>query len=184
MKDEYYHHCKRRLHGVYLGQYKDSPIDNTNLVGRGATCNVYMSKDSPNTVIKVLNDEGGNPLDDKHRNRERTANSITYDFPQVCENQGYYVDEDDRIKAFRSHYYESKTLFESKEIGTVMLDDCPKQSMIEIVDLLTGIIFINDAGLMHRDIKPGSIFMSKDSKGDEWCFIGGLGCSKFNSVLN
>jgi serine/threonine-protein kinase len=50
-----------------------------------------------------------------------------------------------------------------------------------ILDACHGVAAVHDAGLVHRDLKPGNLFVTRRSTGEDWCKILDFGVAKIDT---
>jgi len=50
-----------------------------------------------------------------------------------------------------------------------------------ILDACRGVAAVHDAGLVHRDLKPGNLFVTRRSTGEDWCKILDFGVAKLDT---
>jgi len=52
-----------------------------------------------------------------------------------------------------------------------------------ILDVCHGVAAVHDAGLVHRDLKPGNLFVTRRSTGEDWCKILDFGVAKIDTSI-
>ncbi len=140
--------------GVHLGPYQI-----TELVGTGGMGEVYKARDTRldrTVAIKILPSTAEVSAELRQR-FEREARAISaLDHPHICALHD--VGEDGGIHYLVMQYLEGETLADRLLRGPLPLADVLRYA-VEIADALDK---AHRHGVVHRDLKPGNIFLTSD----------------------
>lgn len=139
--------------GTKLGPYEIvSPL------GAGGMGEVYRARDTRldrTVAIKVLNSSVACSPELKQR-FEREARVISrLNHPHICTL--HYVGHQDGTDFLVMEYLEGETLAQRLTRGALPVPDLLKIA----IDILNGLEQAHHAGVVHRDLKPGNVMLTK-----------------------
>lgn len=155
---------------------KESRYKEGEKIGKGGMGTVYLATDSKTNktvALKKVNIDGGGSLNQalkeittiqslRHKHLVQYKDSfVTKDLSKLCLIMDLYKDGD------LEHYLETY-----KKEGKHLPE---KDLMIFAKQLTEGVAYLHSKHLVHRDLKPGNIFMQDDHK---TCLIGDFGLVK------
>src|SRR5688572_19605053 len=140
--------------GTRLGPYAI-----TTPLGAGGMGEVYKATDTRlgrTVAVKVLPTEFS--VDPDHRHRfEREARAIAaLNHPHIC--TVYDVGRDMGIEYLVMEYIDGPTLRQRLQDGLLPLDEL----LTIVADVAEGLSEAHERGIIHRDVKPGNIMLSKN----------------------
>jgi serine/threonine protein kinase len=130
------------------------------LIGAGGMGIVYKAEDlklARRVALKFLPEELANePLDLKRFEREaRTASALNH--PNICTI--YQIDEDEGRPFIAMELHEGDSLLH--RLASSEMRATPLDSLLDIaIQICTGLQAAHDHGIIHRDIKPGNLFLT------------------------
>ena len=145
------------LAGSTIGKYRI-----LSELGKGGMGNVYSAQDTTlkrTVALKFLSSKlTGDPQARRQFIREAQAASAL-DHPSICTI--YEIDETEAKQLFISMaYYQGQTLREKLDKGALDI----KQVLDIAIAVATGLGKAHHEGIIHRDIKPGNIFVADDGQ--------------------
>src|SRR4051812_14034774 len=142
---------------ISIGQ-KLGPYEITGAIGAGGMGEVYRAKDTRLdrvVAVKVLPESVQNDPELKAR-FEREARALSaFQHPHICTL--YDVGEQDGVGYLVMEYIEGETLSARLERGPL-----PTEQLLRIaIDVADALDKAHRAGVVHRDLKPGNIMLTK-----------------------
>jgi serine/threonine-protein kinase len=145
---------QRLAAGTALGPYRIEL-----LLGAGGMGEVYRARDTRlgrDVAVKVLPELF---RDDPERRRrfEREARAISsLTHPHICTL--YDIGEQDRLTYLVMELVTGETLSHRLERGTLSLDEALRYA----IDIASALARAHRHGIVHRDVKPGNVMLTKD----------------------
>ncbi|KAF0134431.1 MAG: serine/threonine protein kinase bacterial [Candidatus Saganbacteria bacterium] len=133
-------------------------------IGRGGYCSVYEGYDpeeNKKVIVKVLIPSvGDNDPAAKNRLRREFEIMATINHPRIVRSlaQGMVREGNQKFSFIVLEYIESPTLYECLLKGGYF---SPVEAIKIAIQIVDGMMFLNEKGIFHRDLKPGNIFYSR-----------------------
>jgi serine/threonine protein kinase len=148
-----------KFRGFFLGPYKL-----LNRVARGGMSTIYsaMHKESGEVhALKVLPPARTNTASYLPRLQREAAMTQRLQHPNIVRVFGFYSESDgqDAVHFIAMEFMQGRDLFETVNIDGPL--SC-RQAADYIRQAANGLAYAHQAGLVHRDIKPGNLFVPED----------------------
>jgi serine/threonine protein kinase len=143
--------------GTRLGAYEIvSPL------GAGGMGQVYRAHDARlgrDVAIKVLPENFSKDTDRRRRFEQEARATGVLNHPNILSIYDVGTHED--CPYIVSELLEGETLREALNSGAI----APRRALDYAVQMASGLAAAHDKGFVHRDLKPGNVFITKDGRG-------------------
>ncbi|KAF0250249.1 MAG: serine/threonine protein kinase bacterial [bacterium] len=150
------------------------------LLGEGGMGTVYKAKDKNSeqlVALKILNENGLSLPDAKERFSREYELLTQINHPSVVKAYKYCNSN--------GHYYLSMELIEGQTLEAFLEKTQP--NIYEVLDIAIAIAqaleAVHKQNIIHRDIKPGNIFIAKSHEGKDRIVIGDFGIARRLNIL-
>jgi serine/threonine protein kinase len=148
-----------KFRGFFLGSYKL-----LNRVARGGMSTIYSAQHKETGkvhALKVLPPARSNTASYLPRLQREAAMTQRLQHPNIVRVFGFYSESDgqDAVHFIAMEFMQGRDLFETVNIDGPL--SC-RQAVDYIRQAADGLEYAHQAGLVHRDIKPGNLFVPED----------------------
>ena len=150
------------------------------LIGKGGMGSVYEARHvhlKKSFAVKVLDPRFAENETIFARFKREALISSSLGHPAIVQVSDFYIHDDGRPCMVMEY-------LEGRDLGMVLKDrkTRPPEEMVHIVDQVAGALqAVHDKKIVHRDMKPGNIFLAEQEDGSVQAKVLDFGISKFKS---